>query len=203
MKRTTVVFLAFILVFALGSATEASTIGVNVNPGYSVSVDKTLDPSDDAWTITGNLGINDRLMLKLGYTTDVDMFYFGGRYELRNNLALGFGVDFGDHTDVFSLDLRGKKNLSERWDIVGVLAYTNPDGADDLISILGQLEYKIGEIGALNLGLDYVTDGDDSETYYLVGAEFYISKVCLYLDYTANIDNSDDDKLTAGVEFKF
>jgi hypothetical protein len=203
MKRITITLLALIMVFTLGVAAEASTIGVNVEPGYSVSVDKTIDPSDDAWTVTGNFGINDRLLLKLGYTTDVDMFYFGGRYELRNNLALGFGVDFGDDNDAFTLDLRGKKNISNRWDIVGVLSYTNPDEADDLISLLGQLEYKLGKIGALNLGLDYLTDGDDSETYYLVGAEFYISKVCLYLDYTANTDDSDDDKLTAGVEFKF
>lgn len=207
MKKLLCLVLACAMLLVAGSAAMASTIGVNVKPGYSVNVEKDFEPDTDAWFIYGNFGLNEKWLLKIGYVTDEDLFYLGGRYEIINNLALGFGYYGSDYYDKYSIDLRGKANLTEKLDLAGVVKYNYKDwdggGSSDSWDFLGQLEYKLGEIGALNVGFKYVDTDFDDETYYVAGAEFYIQRVTLYFDYFVNIDESDDDRLMAGMKIAF
>lgn len=206
-KKIMCVCLALAMVIFIGSTAIASTIGVNVKPGYSINVEKDFEPDTDAWFIYGSFGISENWLLRVGFITDEDVFYLGGRYEIVNNLALGFGFYGAENYDKYCIDLRGKANLTEKLDLVGVLKYNYKDwdggGSTDSWDFTGQFEYKMGTIGALNTGFKYVDTDKDSDTYYIVGAEFYLKKVTLYFDYYANIDDRDDDRFMAGMKIAF
>lgn len=207
MKKLCVLIVAIIVTMAVASSAMASTIGVNVSPGASIAFDKVVETESEDWFFTANMGLSEKFLFKVGFTEDV--LFFGGRYEIINNLATGFSGTFADEAAEYSIDLRGKVNITEQLDLVGVLSYSYVDVDDgdneDAFDLLGQVEYKIGEIGALNLGLDYWRGEGESITSYTVGAEFYVKKVCIYFDYSASLDSDDeeDNTLAVGMEISF
>lgn len=207
MKKIVCLILAMVMVMAVGTSATATTIGVNVKPGYSIAVEKDLEPDTDAWFIYANLGLSEKWLLKVGYVTDDDLFYFGGRYEIVNNLALGFGYYGHDDFNKYCIDLRGKLNLTERLDLVGMLKYNYKDfdgsGSTDSWDITSQLECKLGKSFIINAGFKYVDTETDSDTYYVVGGEYYLKKVTIYFDYMANIDDRHDDRFMAGMKIAF
>lgn len=204
MKKLAVLGLAGIMIFACASLSAASTFGVNVNQGYSLSIERE-DIDRSATIITFNAGLTDQLLLGLGYVTSDKYYIFGGRYEIRPNLAFGFNYfsepdEGGD--DAYSVDLRGKYDVNRQLAFTGKIGYTDL-GFNDRIELFGQAEYMLTDSFIPTFAVAYwEPDKGDSSTYYKVGMDFYPNDVLgIYLDYTVNEENSDNNTVYLGLEF--
>lgn len=215
MKRLLTLLTAVMLTLLIGSVAMASTMGVNVSKGFGLDFERDLVFSDhdaDDWTLRANYAPIDKLLLKLAYTSmDDDDFgdklAFGLRYQLINNLALV--VDYADWNDLdvskYDIGVRGKLNLGKSVDLVGELTYNDFDNIDyDYLNLLSQVEFKVGEAAVINVGFNYVDDdgSGESDTYGIIGAEWYIKKVTLYFDYYLT-DEDTSDSACVGVSFAF
>jgi hypothetical protein len=215
MKRLLILGLAVMLTLALGSAAMASTMGVNVSKGTAIDVERYLyDESDSDFSmIWGNYAPNDKILFKLSYAFDPftnndfsDELTFGIRYSIINNLALVANYTaVEDIDDKYDLGLRGKLNLSKKVDLTGELKYANNLETDeDAVPFWGQAEFKVSDFATLNagLGFDDLGDVDSDTTYGILGAEFYIKKVTIYMDYYI-YDDSDNNSACVGIDFAF
>ena len=210
MKKMVFIFL-FVILFAslFASATFAGSIGVQVYPGFALTLDKIVQPESEDWFVTACYGFNENLMLRGGYGDEI--YSFGGRYVIVKNLAMDFDASYFNREDIIQwyVDLRGKIHLTDELDWSGIIGYSYQkiDTAKNLdaIKLITQVEYRLGESGAFNLGLGHWNSGNESTNYYVVGAEVYIDKVCLYLDYTASLDSTAlfDNVLLIGMEIAF
>lgn len=211
MKKLSVLLLAFVLVVALSTATMASTMGVNVNEGYSVTLEKS-DAADDI-TITGNFGVSDELLLMLGYTTESEIISLSARYELMENVALTAGYDFSDYDNAWAIGVRGKLGMTDELALTGKFEYSNYSSDFGLfdntaITLFGQAEYAFTEKFVATLGVGYTKAdfdvfGEDSLTNYVLGFEFYPTEtIVAWVDYeTYNNDN--DATIYFGIDFAF
>lgn len=228
MKKMFVLVLAALFTLVLGSAAMASTMGVNVSPGFAIDIEHDFIATDgnDDTAFRLNWGVNENLYLKFTYTGFQDPFLdgikaFGMRYELLNNFAFVANYKTQEVVDVdldtidntkYNLGFRGKLDLGKTADLVGELTwnhgyYKNLDLVGDTDNSINwelytQLEFKIGEVGALNFGADVVRTGNETDTTWLAGAEFYSGKSTIYFDYYM-YDNSDFNDLCLGVEIGF
>lgn len=210
MKKLFVLSLAVILTLAFASVSMASTIGVNVNKGWSVSVEKA-DTDADEIEITGNYGISDQLMLSVGFVTEIDAISLGVRYEFAENAAINFkyytydinGIDFSD----YYLDVRGKANLSDKIALTGKLGYIRFEDdfdTEDGFEIVGLAEYSFNDFVTANLGASYTEIENSDITKILLGFEFYPTEnLTLWVDYSFDADDSDNDCVGIGIEFAF
>lgn len=208
MKKVMVLMLALVLTFSLTAVAMASTMGVNVSKGNSVSIEKDVI-DDDPITITGNFGINDQWLLSVGYNfnndnSDDDTFILKARYEIVENLATSFGYSKSDNADGWYIDLRAKYPYSDTLAFTGKISYTDDDGTD-VFGLVAQAEYAVSDMFIPTFGLDFSdAEGSDDVTYAVLGMDFYpTEKFFIYLDYGVNIDDSDDDYVYLGVEFAF
>jgi hypothetical protein len=214
MKKLTTLLLVIAMVVTLSAATLASTMEVNVEEGYSVSLERP-NFDVDSYKITGNFGVSDDVLVWLAYETeDSDnnldgITSLGVRYEFMENLAGIFEYLTTDGETGFKLGVRGKYALSDPLALVGEASYVSfdPDGGDsyDGFNLIGQAEYAFNEMVTGNAGIKYAKMEDaDSETSFVAGVEFYPTKqVSCWLDYEKGTDDDDDDIFGAGVKFKF
>lgn len=204
MKKLLALTVACVMVITFASISMASTMGVNVSKGNSICFEK--DPIDtNPLYVTGNFGVSDKLLLSFGTTfndANDDSYTFGGRYEIMNNLATGFKFEDGD-TETFTIDLRYKYDVDKKLALVGKLAYTDPKDGDDIYGVTAQAEYSVADNFIPTFALAYSdTDSSDSITRATLGMDFYpTDKFFIYLDYTVNVDDSDDDSFYLGLEF--
>lgn len=204
MKKLWVLGLAAIMTFACASLSMASTLGVNVNQGTSLSIERE-DIDRSATTITLNAGLSDQLLLGLGYVTSDDYYIFGGRYEIHHNLAFGFNYysePDGADDDAYSVDLRGIYDFSKQLALTGKVSYIDK-GYNEVIGLLGQVEYAVTDSFIPTFAVAYSEpDEGDSSTDYIFGMDIYPTDVlCVYLDYTVNEDDSDNNTVYLGLEF--
>jgi hypothetical protein len=69
LKKILIVLITLAMVFALTTVVTARPLGVNVEKGYSISLEKP-DTDADPFVITANFGISDKLLLSVGYITE-------------------------------------------------------------------------------------------------------------------------------------
>lgn len=206
MKKLFILGLAAIMTVAFTTLAMASTMGVNVEKGYTLSIERD-EIYSDATAITGNLGLSDNFLLTLGYVTNADYYTVGGRFEIVNNLALGFNYgsepDDADD-DSYTVDLRGKLDLSNQLALVGKAAYTE-FGDDKDFTYTGQAEYAVTDSFIPTFAVAYKDpDEGDSTTTYTLGMDVYpTDKFFVYLDYAIDKDDSADNEVYLGVEFAF
>jgi predicted porin len=216
MRQICVLGLTIVMLFSCGIAVIASTIGVNVSEGASVSLEKP-HFGQDSLKFTGNFGVNDNLLVWSGYTTetagdsDDATWCLGIRYELAKNFAAIFEYRIQDNRDELDFGVRGKVMLSEPLALVGEAKYLNysPKNYHDYIgySFLAQAEYTFNAFATANVGLQVKGfDSKDAETLtsLLAGVEFYpTEQFTCWLDYTAPQDSDDDAFIGVGIEYKF
>jgi len=214
MKKCLTLLLTLSLIFALSAAAMAGAMGVNVNEGYSVDIEKP-NCSVGSYSVTGNFGISDNVLFWLCYATESDAdnalatTSLGGRFEIIENLAATFSYATNDDSNEWTLGIRGKAPINDVFALTGKIEYinTDPDTGDDFTAYLlfGQAEYAFSKYVTGNLGAKYYynNDAESSTTYYLAGLEIYpTAKTTLWLDYTK--DNNDSDAVYGlGVEFAF
>jgi len=208
MKKLIVLMLALTLTFAFTTVSMASTLGVNVSKGNTVSIEKDVI-DEDPITITGNFGINDQWLISVGYNfnnddSDDNGFILKARYEIVENLATSFGYSKSDNADGWFIDLRAKYPFNDNLAFTGKVSYTDADGTD-VFGLFAQAEYAVSDMFVPTFGLDYSNPehGKDT-TYAVIGMDFYpTEKFFIYLDYSINIDDSDDDFIYLGLEFAF
>jgi hypothetical protein len=194
------------MTIAFASVSLGSTMGVNVDKGTSISIDKPSDNWDSLY-ITGNFGISDNLRLSVGYITededDYDGFSLGVRYEFIENLAVNFIYETYDWADYYDLTLRGKMELSDQLALTGLIGYWRYDGGcDEYLWLMAQAEYSFNDFIIGNLGAQY----DDSTecTYLIAGLEIYPTEnFTFWADYSVDTDESHKDNFGFGVEFAF
>jgi hypothetical protein len=215
MKKICTLGLFAVMLFSLSIAAWGSTLGVNVGQGASVSVEKP-NTDQDSYKLTGNFGVNDRLLVWLSYNTESEADgveatpHLGFRYELAKNFAGIFEYCANDTTDTMDIGIRAKTILSKPLTLVGEAKYINyrPKEGDSYsgYSILAQVEYAFTPLVTANLGVR--TEGDELEiseaiTDYLVGLEFYpTEQFTWWVDYSLDQD-SEADTLGIGIEYKF
>jgi hypothetical protein len=212
MKRLLILCLTVMFTFVLGNAAMASTMGVNVSKGAAIDIERYLydDSDSDYWMLWGNYAPNDKILFKLGYAFEDDDFSdeltFGIRYEIIKNLALVADYTTIEDTDddIFGLGFRGKINLNKNVDLTGELMYHSHTDADDIATFWGQGEFKVSEYAVLNagFGFDDLDHVNDDTVYGILGAEFYLKKVCIYMDYYI-YEDSDLNSACVGVEIAF
>lgn len=208
MKKILILILALAMSFALAPATMASTLGVNVDQGYVISLEKP-DTDGDPFLITGKFGISDQWLLSIGYQTedewDNDGFQIGVRYEFVKNGAIALTYGSYDDYDQWTIDLRGKLDISDKLAFTGLLGYIDPDYTDETFRALGQAEYNFTDWVTGNLGIDYYNNDVEDTTLIVAGLEFYpVKDMTLWVDYNYDTDaDEDEDWFGFGVEFKF
>jgi hypothetical protein len=209
MKKLLVFSLVLIMTVAFASASSGSTLGVNVDEGVSITIEKPVDYWDAVF-ITGNFGINDNLQLSVGYVTDDAYeagnsgFSLGARYEFIENFAVALEYYDYDLCYEWSISLRGKKEFSDQLNLVGRIAYWDADYYDESCNILGQVEYGFNDFVTANLGLEFSFNDNDDSTHLVAGIEFYPTEnYTLWADYKVDIEEFDNDLLGLGVELSF
>ncbi len=210
MKKLLVLTLALVMTLSIGYVTLASTIGIGATEGFQVELFKQIDPSVDPMTITGYYGLNEKLQLSLGYTTETEVTSLGARYAFKENMAVTFDYATSDLVDGMELGLRYKSELNDQFALVGVLSYADLSSdfailEGSAVGLLGQAEYKFSEKAVGNIGFVYSSpDEGDATTDIIAGIEFYpIEKVCVYLDYTMKDAEGEDDTLELGASYLF
>jgi predicted porin len=215
MKKFCTLGLIVVMLFSLNIAVLGSTIGVNVSEGASVSVEKT-DFDKDSYKIIGNFGVSDHLLVWLGYNTKSEddnveaTPRLGIRYELAKNFAGIFEYRTNDSGDEMDFGFRAKAILSKHLALVGEAKYINliPEVGDSYsgYSVLAQAEYALTPLITANFGVqstDYDQSGIEGATSFLVGAELYpTEQLSWWVDYSYDQD-SKDDIIGAGIEYKF
>jgi hypothetical protein len=209
MKKLLVFSLVLIMTVAFASASSGSTLGVNVDEGVSITIEKPVDYWDAVF-ITGNFGINDNLRLSVGYITEDAYeagnsgFSLGARYEFVENFSVALEYYDYDLCYEWAINLRGKKDFSDQLALVGMVAYCDADYYDELYNIFGQVEYGFNDFVTGNLGLEFSFREDDNMSRLVAGIEFYPTEnFTLWADYKVDIEESDNDLLGLGVEFSF
>ncbi len=200
MKKLSILVLALVLLVALGSVTMASTMGVAVSEGQSVTLeyyslkDVDLGPYVDySWS-------NDSLKITVGYQFEddnVDNFALKTRYEFTENIAgvLNYSTD-GD-TGSTSFGIRGKYAFSDPFAVTGQLTYNSSNVANLFV----QGEYTITD-GLFVTAGGYFYDGEipDSGSGINVGIEYAFDAWDLYLDYDKDAD-VDDGTIILGINY--
>ncbi|HOP74057.1 MAG TPA: hypothetical protein PLC07_03250 [Bacillota bacterium] len=208
MKKLIVLMLTLALTLSFATVSMASTLGVNVSKGNSVSIEKDVI-DEDPFTITGNFGINDQWLISVGYNfnndnSDDNTYFLKARYEIVENLATSFGYFKSDNADGWQIDLRAKYPYSDNLAFTGKVSYTDDDGTD-VFGLFAQAEYAVSDMFIPTFGFDFSHEEHaDDVTYVILGMDFYPTEnFFIYLDYGVNVDDSDDDFVYLGVEFAF
>jgi predicted porin len=216
MRQICILGLIIVVLFSCSMAVMASTIGVNVSEGASVSLEKP-HSDQDSLKFTGNFGVNDHLLVWSGYTTETEgdsddaTWSLGIRYELTKNFAAIFEYQIQENLDELDFGVRGKVLLSPPLALVGEAKFLNysPKKYNDYTgySFLAQVEYAFKAFATANVGLNVKgLDSEDSETLtsLLVGVEYYpTEQFTCWLDYTAPQDSADDAFFGVGIEYIF
>jgi hypothetical protein len=214
-KKLSILGLILILLCSCGVVTWGSTIGVNVSEGASVTVEKE-NFDLDSFKLTGNFGVNDQLLLWVGYSTETAKDSddatpsLGLRYEFVNNFAGIFGYRTQEKLDELAFGVRAKTLLSKPLTLIGEAKYHDfiPEEGDSFTgySLKAQLEYSITPLVTGNLGgafFDTESEDSESSTYILAGLEFYpTEQFTWWVDYSRDQDN-DENIVGAGIEYKF
>jgi hypothetical protein len=184
MRKYIILVFTLILIFVLSFITQASQIPVGVESGLSFELTKVFTtPATDEITIKGNYGLNDHLLLSLGYGTSSQTLIFSGRNAFSENTAIIWEykkatVGASDATTLL-FGGRFKLNLSDQLDIAGEANYSYfglniPNHNTSTINanlIKCQGEYKLNDMLFLNGGVSYASVEGVTGTTIIVGAE--------------------------------
>ncbi len=188
------------MLFAISYSTLARVIHVEVTEGASVSLEKYLEPSSlaDPAMVTGSYGFNEHLMLKCAYVTEEERNIIGGRFAFNKKMAFLLEHEWKDDNSSNKYGFIYKKNLNDRWDLVGLAEYESKD-----IILTGQAEYQLFDTITVNAGLKYnKPDQGDALIDLLVGAELMpIDIFSLYFDYI--IPEEGNNRIYFGVSYRF
>jgi hypothetical protein len=194
-------------------AAWGGTIGVNVSEGASASVEK-MNFDSDSITLTGNLGLNEKVLLWASYSTEQEKdsndatYCLGARYEFMNNFA-GI-ISYRDEDSLgteLDLGVRAQKNISNSLALVGQAQYQSfkDKNADSGYSLKAQAEYAFTPLVTGTLGAEFKDDDStmDSSTMLLASLELYpTDQISWWVDYRLDHDK-DEDTFGAGIEYKF
>jgi hypothetical protein len=210
MKKLTIIILSVVLLLVSSLTTFASTICVEVEPGFFVEVFKQLSPSSNEIDFIANYGINDHAFVYAGYGTDVQYIFIGGRYAFNNAAATLSYTASGTYTEL-KPGFRYKYNMSEQLNFVGELDYVSSvdtsGGSSESASsfeLIAQAEYSIGDKLVLNGGIKYVGSSGSGSASILIGSELYATEdLTICLDYEMATQTGADSTLGLDVSFAF
>lgn len=205
MKKLSILVLALVLLVALGSVTMASTMGVAVSEGQSVTFEYYDKGDTDLGPYVDYSWSNDSLKITVGYQIEddpgnVDTFALKTRYEFTENIAgvFNYKSENGD-SSATSFGVRGKYAFSDPFAITGELTYDN----SNVGTLFVQGEYTITD-GLFVTAGGYFYDGEttsgDSGSGINAGIEYAFDAWDLYLDYDKDADD-DDAKITLGINY--
>jgi hypothetical protein len=198
MKKYIILVFTLVLIFVLGFTTQASQIPVGVERGLSFELTKVFTtPATDEIIVKGNYGLNDHLLLSLGYGTSSQTWIFAGRNAFSKNTAIIWeykkATVGASEANTILFGGRFKLNLSDQLDIVGEANYsyysfTISHAAVSSINsslIKCQGEYKLSDMLVLNGGASYASAEGVTGTTIIVGAELQpIKQFKAGLDYS-------------------
>ncbi|NLY74128.1 MAG: hypothetical protein GX075_02350 [Firmicutes bacterium] len=199
MKKNLALICNLLLFLTLGHPTIAGVIPIEVTKGVSVSFEKYLEPSDsEQATFTGNFGLNDHLLLKCGYITEVQRNIIGGRYAFNEKMAVMFDHEWKDEDSSNKYGFAYKFNFKDRLGLVGLVEYQSQD-----IALTGQAEYGFNEAITAYGGFKYAKpDQGDAAIDLLLGAEFKpIAIFSFYFDYL--MPEEGDETVYFGLTYTF
>lgn len=182
-----ILFLTMFIVETTAAAVWAGPIGINVKPGsWSITAKNCISPPVKNIDLNCSYGLNDKLMLMLGYGTDTQAVCLGGRYVFVNNFAGLFNYKTSASSSSLCLGLGGKTGLSEELSLAGMLNDITTNTGSNTIELTGQAEYKPGSQFFVNGGFKCSgAQSNNFTTCYLLGAEWYPVK-----NFTAGLDYS-------------
>lgn len=170
MKKIILFLVTTLLTLAIAHPTLAKPVAIAVVKGISVSLERSLESSDlsEPTTVTGSIGLNDHLLLKCAYITEVERNILGGRYGFNEKMALMFEHEWKDDDSSNKYGFAYKFNFKDRLDLVGLVEYISKD-----IALTGQAEYHFSDTITAYGGAEYVKpEQGDAVINLLVGAEF-------------------------------
>lgn len=192
MKKYLVIMITFTMILAMNQIAMAGTIGVGVEPGISVGISKG-NLAETEMTVYGAIGVNDKLWISPGYSLDAKIFTLVIRYEILENMAAELDYT-ADSANSYVAYFRMKQNCGEELGIIEELSY---DSAN--FGLKGQAEYLFNDYCCGNIGLNYLI----SSVSVILGGEFYISKLTVGFDYTADTDSIGNGAIAVYSEYKF
>jgi hypothetical protein len=211
MKNLAIIVLSVFMLLILSLTAFASTIGVGVEPGLSIEAYKQLSPTSNEIDFYVNYGINEQSLIYIGYGTDVQYIYIGGRYAFNQNMALTLLYTSSSTYTELRPGFRLKYDISEELGLVGELDYLSgtdtsggsPESSSSL-QLIGQAEYSIGDMLVLNGGIKYISSSGSSSTSILIGSEYYPTEnLTICLDYEMATQTGVDSTLGLDVSFAF
>lgn len=170
------------LLLTFSHSVLANPIPIEVTKGVSVSLERSLGSSDlsEPTTVTGSIGLNDHLLLKCAYITEVQRNIIGGCYAFNEKMAVSFEHEWDDHADFNKFGFAYKFEINDRLDLAGLVEYQSKK-----ITLTGQAEYEFNDRITAYGGFKYAKpDQGDAAIDLLVGAEFKpLAIFSLYFDY--------------------
>lgn len=200
MRKSVAIICSVLLTFVLSCNTLANTIPIEVTKGVSVSFEKYLKPSDlaEQATFTGNFGLNDHLLLKCAYITEVQRNIIGGRYAFNEKMAVMFEHEWDDDDSSNKYGFAYKFNFQDRLDLVGLVEYQSQN-----IALTGQAEYQFNEAITAYGGFKYAKpEQGDAAIDLLLGAKYTpLAIFSLYFDYL--MPEEGDEMVYFGLTYSF
>lgn len=182
MKKIFTIALSLLFGFIFSHPILAKPIPIEVTEGVAVSLERSLESSDlsEPTTVTGSIGLNDQLLLKCAYITEVQRNIIGGRYAFNEKMAVMFEYEWNDDTNSNKYGFAYKFNFKDRLDLVGLVEYQSK-----AITLTGQAEYEFNEVVTVYGGIQYAKpEQGDAGINLLVGTEYKpLDIFSLYFDY--------------------
>ena len=200
MKKIFALALSLLFGFIFNQTILASPIPIQVIKGVSISFENYLKPSDlsEQATFTGNFGLNDHLLLKCAYITEIQRNIIGGRYAFNDKMAVMFEHEWKDDDSSNKYGFAYKFNFKDRLDLAGLLEYQSQD-----IALTGQAEYQFNEAITAYGGFKYTKpDQGDAAIDLLLGAEYTpLDIFSIYIDYL--MPEEGDEMVYFGLTYSF
>jgi hypothetical protein len=165
MKKYLTLFLIVIMMDVFAVKAFASSLGVNVPPGYVLEVDSMFTSGGNYFAPAFFAGINENLALGVMYDTTFQYFTVTGRYVIVRNVAADVFYRFSG-SGSWKADLRGKFFLNQNLALAGMVSYDSMDTGS--FGALGQAEYLFSENWMGNVGINY----SNSLTSLLLGLDY-------------------------------
>lgn len=200
MKKILALALSLLFGFIFSRTILAGPIPIEVTKGVSVSLERSLESSDlsEPTTVTGSIGLNDHLLLKCAYITEIQHNIIGGRYAFNEKMAVMYEHEWKDEDSSNKYGFAYKFISKDRLVLVGLVEYQSKD-----IALTGQAEYQFNEAITAYGGFKYAKpDQWDAAIDLLLGAEYTpLDIFSLYFDYL--MPEEGDKMVCFGLTYSF
>lgn len=191
MKQWLSIFLIVFLLGTLAVTASASTIPVNITPGWVVQISGQSAIGNDLFTSVG-ANFNDQLALGLGYASPSNYYIVSVRYSFVENYAVALSYATSNPI-AWNMDFRMKYDFDESLALVGVA------GFDGNPYLTGQVEYWFLEQVSGNIGFNYSA----SVSSLILGVEFVIDRLDIGLDCRFPGNDPEQSQVALFVVYKF